>query len=69
MCYAEFASMIPVAGSAYTFTYTTVGRDHGLDHRLGSDPGMLMAGSVISKYWGVYLNDFMRLMAGTPTPT
>ena len=22
MCYAEFASMIPVAGSAYTFTYT-----------------------------------------------
>ena len=23
---------------------------------------MLMAGSVISKYWGVYLNDFMRLM-------
>ena len=25
MCYAEFASMIPVAGSAYTFTYTTVG--------------------------------------------
>ena len=23
MCYAEFASMIPVAGSAYTFTYST----------------------------------------------
>lgn len=39
MCYAEFASMIPVAGSAYTFTYTTVGEIHGLDHRLGSDPG------------------------------
>lgn len=23
---------------------------------------MLMAGSVVSKYWGVYLNDFFRLV-------
>jgi APA family basic amino acid/polyamine antiporter len=25
MCYAEFASTVPVAGSAYTFTYATMG--------------------------------------------
>ena len=25
LCYAEFSSMIPVAGSAYTFTYATLG--------------------------------------------
>src|SRR3546814_4702834 len=25
MCYAEFASTIPVAGSAYTYTYATLG--------------------------------------------
>ncbi|HSC77970.1 MAG TPA: amino acid permease, partial [Candidatus Acidoferrales bacterium] len=25
LCYAELASMIPVAGSAYTYTYTTLG--------------------------------------------
>ena len=25
MCYAEFASSIPVAGSAYTYTYATFG--------------------------------------------
>ncbi|OZG63070.1 amino acid permease [Bifidobacterium lemurum] len=62
MCYAEFASMMPVAGSAYTFTYTTVGEI--VAWIIGWDLilEMMMAGSVISKYWGVYLNDFMHLM-------
>lgn len=64
MCYAEFASIIPVSGSAYTFTYTTIGElvawIIGWDLILE----MLMAASVISKYWGVYLNDFVHLMGG-----
>lgn len=62
MCYTEFASMIPVAGSAYTFTYTTVGEI--IAWVIGWDLilEMLMAGSVVSKYWGVYLNDFFRLI-------
>lgn len=62
MCYAEFASMIPVAGSAYTFTYTTVGEI--IAWVIGWDLilEMLMEGSVVSKYWGVYLNDFFRLI-------
>lgn len=62
MCYAEFASIMPVAGSAYTFTYATMGEI--LAWIIGWDLilEMLMAASVISKYWGIYLNDFMRLM-------
>jgi APA family basic amino acid/polyamine antiporter len=59
MCYAEFASMIPVAGSAYTFTYTTVGEI--IAWIIGWDLilEMLMASSVISKYWGIEFNTNM----------
>ncbi|MEK0306171.1 APC family permease [Bifidobacterium favimelis] len=65
MCYAEFASAIPVSGSAYTFTYTSLGEV--VAWIIGWDMilEMLMAASVISKYWGVYLNDFVHLMGGT----
>lgn len=61
LCYAELASVAPVAGSAYTFTYTTMGEM--IAWIIGWDMilEMLMAGSVISKYWSIYLNDFLRL--------
>ena len=41
MCYAEFASAIPVAGSAYTYHLRDLGRAAGVDHRLGPDPGIV----------------------------
>ena len=68
MNYAEFASSVPVSGSAYTFSYLSLGElvawIIGWDLILE----MLMAGSVISKYWGIYLQsvfDFLNISIAT----
>jgi APA family basic amino acid/polyamine antiporter len=58
MCYAEFASTVPVAGSAYTFAYATLGEfiawiigwDLCLELALGA--------AVVSRGWSAY---FQRL--------
>lgn len=69
MCYAEFASSIPVAGSAYTFTYSTMGEV--LAWMIGWDLILetLMAGSVIAKYWGIYLSEAFTLFGLGISPT
>lgn len=40
LCYAEFASMVPVAGSAYTVCLRHSRGALRLDHRLGSNSGV-----------------------------
>ncbi|QGF22811.1 amino acid permease [Raineyella fluvialis] len=68
MNYAEFASTIPVSGSAYTFSYVSLGEL--IAWIIGWDLilEMMMAASVISKYWGIYLsNVFQFLHVDLPT--
>jgi len=61
MCYAEFASALPIAGSAYTFSYATMGEV--VAWIIGWDLilEMLLGSAVIAKFWGIYLADAFHL--------
>lgn len=62
MCYAEFATAIPVAGSAYVFTYATMGELLAWIIGWNLILELLMAGAVIAKFWGVYLSDLFAVL-------
>jgi len=59
LCYAEFAAMAPVAGSAYTYAYTTLGEifawiigwDLILEYAMGC--------ATVASAWSGYLNEFL----------
>src|SRR5207244_12081227 len=58
-CYAEFASMAPVAGSAYTYAYATLGEL--LAWIIGWDLILeyAMAAAVVAAVWANYLNELL----------
>ncbi len=64
LCYAEFASMIPVSGSAYTYAYATMGRFLGVD-----DPGwnlvleyLVSSSSAVAVGWSGYFTELMHTL-------
>ena len=59
LCYAEFSSMIPVAGSAYSYTFATFGKF--LAWLIGWDLILeyLAAGSAVAVGWSGYFNGMM----------
>jgi len=60
LCYAEFASMIPIAGSAYTYSYATLGEF--LAWIIGWDLILeyLFAASTVAVGWGGYVVSFLH---------
>ncbi len=60
LCYAEFASMIPIAGSAYTYSYATLGEF--LAWIIGWDLILeyLFAASTVAVGWSGYVVSFLR---------
>jgi len=60
LCYAEFASMIPIAGSAYTYAYATLGEF--LAWIIGWDLILeyLFAASTVSIGWSGYVVSFLK---------
>ncbi len=61
LCYAEFASMIPVAGSAYTYAYATLGEL--LAWVIGWDLILEygVASATVAHGWSKYFQEFMGL--------
>lgn len=60
LCYAEFAAMIPIAGSAYTYSYATMGR--GVAWIIGWALVLeyLFAGSTVAVGWSGYVVNFLE---------
>ncbi len=68
LCYAEYAAMIPIAGSAYTYTYATMGRLLGWIIGWNLVLEYLAAGSTVAVGWSGYFSDFMLKQVGMPIP-
>jgi basic amino acid/polyamine antiporter, APA family len=68
LCYAEFASMIPIAGSAYTYAYATLGEmvawiigwDLIIEYAVGN--------IAVAISWSSYFNDVLRHAFGFTMP-
>src|SRR6187455_335947 len=62
LCYAEFASMIPIAGSAYTYSYATLGElmawiigwDLVLEYAVGA--------ATVAIAWSEYFNKVLEFV-------
>src|SRR5437764_7608082 len=68
ICYAEFASTVPIAGSAYTYSYATLGElvawiigwDLILEYAVGA--------AAVSIGWSGYLTDLLKGALGIVLP-
>jgi APA family basic amino acid/polyamine antiporter len=64
LCYAEFAAMVPIAGSAYTYAYATLGElfawiigwDLVLEYAVGA--------STVAHGWSHYFQDLLKFLNG-----
>src|ERR1700740_751400 len=69
LCYAEFASIIPIAGSAYTYGYATLGElvawiigwDLVLEYAFGA--------ATVASGWSGYLLSLLAQLGITPGPS
>src|ERR1700683_4304226 len=59
LCYAEFASMIPIAGSAYTYAYTTMGELVAWIIGWALILEYALDAATVSIAWSEYLNNLM----------
>jgi basic amino acid/polyamine antiporter, APA family len=65
LCYAEFASTLPVAGSAYTFSYATFGEFIAWIIGWNLLLELAIGAAVVSKSWSNYLGTVFGFGGGT----
>ena len=66
LCYAEFASMVPVAGSAYTYSYATMGELFAwiIGWDLVLEYGV--ASATVAHGWSHYFQKFLEVVSDKP---
>ncbi|KZS83325.1 amino acid permease [Mycobacterium persicum] len=65
LCYAEFASTLPVAGSAYTFSYATFGEFLAWVIGWNLVLELAVGAAVVAKGWSSYLGTVFGFAGGT----
>ncbi|MDR3053479.1 MAG: amino acid permease [Coriobacteriales bacterium] len=61
MCYAEFSTSIPVSGSAYSYSYTSLGEIFAWIIGWDLILELFLATAVIAKYWAIYVTDALHV--------
>jgi amino acid transporter len=67
-CYSEFASMAPVAGSAYTYAYATLGELFAWIIGWDLILEYAMSAATVASVWSNYLNKLLKVMHIPPVP-
>src|SRR5437870_5829853 len=68
LCYAEFASTVPVAGSAYTYAYATLGELFAWIIGWDLILEYAMACACVGASWSKYFNTFLKVFFDTAVP-
>ncbi len=69
LCYAEFASTVPVAGSAYTYSYATFGELFAWIIGWDLVLEFAVAAAAVAKGWGIYLQTVLSNIFGSEVTT
>jgi basic amino acid/polyamine antiporter, APA family len=67
-CYAEFASMVPVAGSAYTYSYATLGEIFAWIIGWDLILEYAMSCACVASSWSKYFNELLRTVFDRQVP-
>lgn len=65
MCYAEFAAMLPVSGSAYSYSYATLGEVVAWFVGWNLVLEYLFAASTVAVAWSGYFGELLRMLSAS----